>query len=111
MNVAKASEAIESQDLDKTAVLRIKVQEFEPHKDDGNAFRIMAADGQVNVRGTLVQYKIWAYFTADQTAALAKVRKGDTIMVSGVIKRADIKMYGAQPGLSVDLRQAQIQQH
>jgi len=109
VGVEQANDAVTSNVKGRAATLRLKVEVFQPFKENGWAYRIMAPDGRVSLRGTPIFYRIWAYFRADQADALAKVRKGSTIIVSGVLGRADIQMHGGRPGLSLDLYEAKVE--
>ena len=109
IGVEQANEAVAANARNKPATLRLKVQVFEPFKESGWGYRIMAPDGEVSIRGTKIFYRVWAYFRPDQADALSKVHKGATVTLSGTLKRADIKMFDGHPGLSLDLTEATVE--
>ena len=107
--IDQANEAVGTQAINQQAKIRLRVEEFEPYKDNGFAYRIKMPDGQINVHGAYVSYRIWVYFKGDQVGALAKVRKGDKISVSGKVSRCDLKMYDGKPFLTVDLADTKVE--
>lgn len=109
VGIEQASDAVTSKAQSRSATLSLKVHVFESFKERGWAYRIMAPDGRTSVRGTSIPYRVWAYFRADQADALAKVRKGSTVTLSGTIGRADIELYGGNPVLTIDLHDAKVE--
>lgn len=109
IGVEQANESVATKARNRPAMLRLKVQVFEPFKEGGWGYRIMAPDGDVSIRGTKISYRIWAYFRPDQAEALSKIHKGSTVNLSGMLGRADIKMFDGHPGLSLDLTEAKVE--
>ena len=109
IGVEQANEAVKAIALNRPAKLRLKVQVFQPFKEHGWGYRIMAPDNDVPIRGTRVGYRIWAYFRPDQAEALSRVKVGSTVVLSGTLGRADIQMFDNRPGLSVDLYDAKVE--
>ena len=109
IGVEQANESVMTNARNRPATLRLKVQVFEPFKEGGWGYRIMAPDGEVSIRGTKISYRIWAYFRPDQAEALSKVHKGSTVTLSGTLGRADIKMFDGHPELSLDLQEAKVE--
>jgi hypothetical protein len=109
VGVEQANEAVKAKALNRPARLRLKVQVFQPFKEHGWGYRIMAPDDRVPILGTRIGYRIWAYFRPDQAEALSKVKAGSSIVLSGTLGRADIQMFGDRPGLSLDLYEAKVE--
>lgn len=106
--VDQANEAVKQKAKGKTARLRFKVHTFEPYKDEGFAYRMMAEDSRGILGGSSIGCRVWAYFRADQTASLAQISKGKTVTVEGLLRRADVRIYGDVPVLSIDLSEAKV---
>jgi hypothetical protein len=109
VGIEQANEAVKAKARNRPVKLRLKVQVFEPFKESGWGYRIMAPDDDVPIRGTRIGYRIWAYFRPDQAEALSKVHKGSTVILSGTLGRADIQMFDGRPGLSLDLHEAKVE--
>ena len=110
IGVEEANEAVKEKALNRAAKLRLKVEVFQAFKEEGWGYRLMAPDDDVPFRGTKLAYRIWAYFRPDQAEALSKVRKGSTVILTGTLGRADIKMFDGRPILSLDLHEAEVAQ-
>lgn len=107
--VDQASNEIAAKALNQPATLRLKVHVFEPYKENGWAYRIMAPDDTIPARGTRLHCRTWVYFRPDQAEALAKIRKGSLVTFSGILGRADVKIYGDHATLSIDLKEAKVE--
>jgi hypothetical protein len=66
VGVEQANEAVQAKALNRPARLRLKVAVFQPFKEHGWGYRIMAPDDDVPIRGTRIGYRIWAYFRPDR---------------------------------------------
>jgi hypothetical protein len=109
VGVDKANDAIVANAQNRPATLPLKVQVFEAYKEDGWTYRLMAPDSAVTINGTKIFCRIWAYFRADQAGALADVRTGSNLVLSGILGRADVRMYDGRPGLCLDLHDATVE--
>lgn len=105
--VSEASSLIQREVQGQQIILRSKVELLQPSE---GGFRIKFADGEVQHNGDSVGFRIWAYFGAAATHKLSKVSAGDMVVVVGVIRRADLRLYDGDnwPSLSIDIAETAI---
>ena len=87
--------------------LRGTVELLQPFED---GFRIKLPDGEVRHNGEAIGFRIWAYFRAAAASKLSKVSAGDTVVLVGLMRRADLRLYEGDrwPSLSIDIADTEI---
>src|SRR5436190_14052199 len=90
IGTAVANEALKTS-VTKKAELTFKVGDLKPHPYDGHAIVIHSRPAPVTINGTSIPSVVYAYFNASDLEGLGRTRVGDTITVSGVLKRAEIQ--------------------
>jgi hypothetical protein len=85
----QVNEFLKQTAVSKGATLHVRVNKIERAPGVGHAWRIEAADETIRVGATSIILKIYAYLPESQTAAVAKLKKGDEVTVTGTMGRAD----------------------
>lgn len=85
----QANEFLKQTAVAKSASLHLRVNRVERAPGVAHAWRIEAADETVRVAVTSFVLKLYAYLPESQTAAVAKLKKGDQVTVAGTLGRSD----------------------
>jgi hypothetical protein len=104
--VDKASQKVQADAKGKKASIKLKMGKLESFE---GSYRIKVPDDRVLASGNSISASFWVYFAKDASDQLAKVSKGQEVTVRGIVKRADVGIYGGQPTLSVDISDARIE--
>lgn len=105
--ISEASSIIQREAQGQRIILRGTVELLEPFE---GGFRIKLPDGDVRHDADSVGFRIWAYFDAAAARKLSKVSKGDTVVLVGLMRRADLRLYEGdrRPSLSIDIAETEI---
>jgi hypothetical protein len=105
--ISKASSRIQRDAQGQRMILRGTVELLQPFE---GGFRIKLPDGEVRQNGEGVGFRIWAYFDAAAARKLSKVSTGDTVVLVGLMRRADLRLYEGDrwPSLSIDIADTEI---
>ncbi len=105
--IAQASSIIQREAQGQRIILRGTVEFVEPFE---GGFRIKLPDGELRHDGDSVGYRIWAYFDAAAARKLSKLSKGDTVVLVGLMRRSDLRLYEGDrwPSLSIDIAETEI---
>jgi hypothetical protein len=106
IGTAAANEALKTS-LNKNAEFVLKVAVLEPHPYNGQSIVIHSKPAPVKINGTSIPSVVYAYFDASGLEGLGRVRVGDTITVSGILKRSEIQ--ADQSRVFFELVQARVQ--
>lgn len=100
--VAEASALIQRDAQQQQIIIRSTVEVLQPL--DGG-FRLKLPDGEVRHGGNMFGFRIFAYFSAFADQKLADVSPGDTVVLTGVMRRADLQFCEGDPwpSLCIDI--------
>ncbi len=105
----QANEFIKQTAVGKSAALKMRVNKVERAPGVAHAWRIEAADDTIRVGAASIVLKVYAYLPESQTAAVAKIKKGDELTVVGTLGRSDFTVTD-KLAFHIDLNESLIQQ-